>query len=288
MDDEAASRVAALLSHLQSLEYAIESCASYVVDERTTWTIVTLIEAWKVTLRLRLLGRVQPGRLTSSFSREPPREEWSQVVGKLSASLLKQRGGSALQQRPSADEVDRIAARLMRAGEIMHILQPLAYLALIHWVGRRAPCSAFSSLPAVLRRRLPWLTALALESGGLMLCTLGAHRLEQQQQQQQQRNGGSSQRRVCSVAAKENAAELRHRRALLLLFVARPSACAAARILVGHASRGGHTQTQSSGSGGGGGSLIGFCASQVVELLDALDRSCWARYFRTSEVHAVR
>ena len=36
MDDETASRLAALLANLQSFEYAIETFASFI-DERTTW-----------------------------------------------------------------------------------------------------------------------------------------------------------------------------------------------------------------------------------------------------------
>lgn len=282
MDDETASRLAALLANLQSFEYAIETFASFI-DERTTWAVATLMEAWKASLRLRLLRHVPTGQLMSSFRREPE-DNWSHVVTKLSSSLHKRAGSlaSARTQRtaPVVNESYQIAARLLRAGDIMHILQPITYLVLIHWLGRRAPSFA-SSLPPTARRRLPWLTALAMEGGGLMLCTIGAQWLEHTQRQQ--KNGGSSQRRASSEAVKQNAIELRHRRTLLLLFLARPSACAAAHILLGHASRNG-TSTGGGRSLGGLGSLGGFGASPVLELLDALDRSCWARYFRTSEV----
>ena len=47
-DDEVeASRIAALLSLLQSWDYAAESLTSHLIGERAGWTAVTLLEAWK-------------------------------------------------------------------------------------------------------------------------------------------------------------------------------------------------------------------------------------------------
>ena len=82
---EDASRLAALLSMLQSWDYVAESLTQHVVGERAGWIAVTLLEAWKATCRLRLLSHVKRGRLMSSFAPNEPHEAWSAVVHRLGA-----------------------------------------------------------------------------------------------------------------------------------------------------------------------------------------------------------
>ena len=68
-DDEVeASRLAALLGFLQSWDYAAESMAQHLIGERAGWALVTALEAWKASCRLRLLSHVGDGRLMGSFS----------------------------------------------------------------------------------------------------------------------------------------------------------------------------------------------------------------------------
>ena len=63
-DDVDASRLAALLALLQSWDYYAES-AVYPFGERAGWTIVTALEAWKASCRLRLLAHVDDGRMSA-------------------------------------------------------------------------------------------------------------------------------------------------------------------------------------------------------------------------------
>ena len=114
--------------------------------------------------------------------------------------------------------------------------------------------------------RMPWLVALGLEALGLQLCALGLRRLEQA------RSGGSSGSRLRGVAsasdARDNGRELHHRCALLALFLVRPAARVAIRKLLTYGLR--HR-------------LLGRWCATALELVDALETSLWARYFRTSE-----
>ena len=281
-DSLAASRLASLLSLLQNFDYVAESLAAGVVGERGGWTVVTLLEAWKATLRLRLLlGHAEPGRLMSSFApEEEAQESWYTVVRRVGATSSLRQRLAKLRDRGGSSEEDELEARrqaairLVRAGELLRIIQPVAYLVLIQL--QRVPAarplgpSASSTSPmramvlAALRRRLPWLVALALEACGLKLCDVGLKRLEET-------NGA----RLSAVgAANANEIEMRHRRALLTLFLVRPAARAAARIVLAHGAARSGTMA--------GRLLAGWCAT-ALDLVDSLETSCWSRYFRTSE-----
>ena len=280
-DDEVeASRIAALLSLLQSWDYVAESLSQHAIGERAGWTLVTLLEAWKAACRLRLLSYVKKGRLLCSFAPNQPQEEWASVVRRLGdaaappqgKTLRERLGGGGLEvgnryaRKPNSSE-ERSALWLMRAGELLHVLQPVAYLGLILMQRRRQQRGGVSGW---LAARRPWLVALALEFGGVQLCSLAMRRLEQQDLLAEP--GGLFRRPIVRPdVARENARELRHRKTLLKLFILRPAARAVARRC-----------SPPARSGGGQGRLARWCAA-ALDLIEMLESACWARYFRFQE-----
>eukprot|EP00966_Prymnesium_polylepis_P012310 282609-Prymnesium_polylepis.1 len=248
-----ASRLGALLSSLQSAEYVIEAAATRLAGEHGGWAAVTLLELWRTLCRLRLLLLMptRPTRLLRSVASDeqhtaPQVERWSSVVGRIGGdSQLRERARSSQLARsgarPSAvdGELTRRAPWLTArtAGELLHALQPLAYLLML--LAQRARARRGGSVSS-LAARLPWLTALAIEVIALRLCL---HRTAPQQATGQDATGllgtllgrraaddGAMQRD--EAVAREEAAELEHRRKLILLFLLRPAARAA--TLGGH------------------------------------------------------
>lgn len=278
-DNVEASRLAALLSFLQSWDYAAESLTQHALGERAGWAVVSILEVWKAACRLRLLLHVEQGRLMSSFALDEPQEEtWSTVVRRVGASsvgLRERASARAMGREQPADSDQRNALRLVRVGEVMHVLQPVVYLLLIQLQRRYvavprgvggATTSRFQLGDSAwwrhtCARRTPWLAALALEAGGLQLCALGLRRLER----------GRTAAAIASASdASDNARELRHRSQLLALFVVRPTARAAARRLLSAGVYRGHPR------------FARWCAA-ALDLVDTLETSLWARYFRTCE-----
>ena len=270
-DDEVeASRLAALLGFLQSWDYAAESMAQHLIGERAGWALVTALEAWKASCRLRLLSHVGDGRLMGSFSSSEGQETWSSVVRRVNtASSLRTRAGYGPIGRPQHEPFssERLAMLLLRAGDVLHVVQPVVYLSLIQLQrpGHVILSPRQSTWRLACSRSMPWLVAFALEASGLSLSSLGARLLEQ-----------SRAKGAVALAsagdAQHNARELHHRRALLALFVVRPAARAAARrLLTAGAARGQRHRRFAS-----------WCAA-ALELIDTLETSVWARYFRASE-----
>lgn len=305
------SRLAALLGVLQAWEYATETVVQHVVGERAGWAIVTMLEAWKASLRLRLLSHVTPGRLLSSFAPDDtPQESWSSVVRRISASsnlrarALRETGGdnsgsgdsnSGESSQAGGDWKQRAAWSLVRLGEALHVLQPVVYLALLQWqqrqlraaVARRGGVSSSSGAgffgggwQREGRRRMPWLVALALEAIGLQLCTLGLHQLSQQRRNlpvgPERKTSPATPRGRTSIAsttdALDNARELRHRWQLVALFLLRPAARAAARWMLAAGAATSERHRR----------FARWCTA-ALELVAALETSLWARYFRSCE-----
>ena len=275
-----ANRLAAILTLLQSCDYVAESASQYLLGDRGCWIVVTLLEAWKALCRLRLISHVAPGRLMSSFAPDddaPRDDDWSTVLSRLGSSAgsaLRQRAGSVRTNNGNGaqangtanghDAARRRAETLLRAGDALHVLQPIAYLVLIQATRPRRGLSTGGGLLAEWQRRLPWVAALALEAIGLQLSSAGLRQL------QAARPPAAEQQPASSTF--DNAREIQHRRQLLLLFLVRPAARAAAhRILAAGAGR-----------RGGGGRLARWCAA-ALELVATLETSPWARYFRTVE-----
>jgi hypothetical protein len=261
-----ASRLAALLGALQQLDYVAETLGQYIFGERAAWLLLTILEAWKALCRLRLLTHSQPGRLMSSFPRdEETQESWSSVIGRLSASTAL----SPLRKREHAASGgnhrsgSRTASWLLHTGEVLHVLQPLVYLALIQLQPSRHRSG--------WRRRAPWLFALVMEAAGLQLCSMGLRQAERERLA----TGGYARIGAPAVDAEENARELRHRLTLVVLFLARPAARAAARRVLSAGAR--------AGSGRPGGGYLASCCAAALELVDQLETAPWARYFRTAE-----
>ena len=276
-DDVDASRLSALLGFLQSWDYAAESLAQHLIGERAGWALVTVLEAWKASCRLRLLSHVGDRRLMGSFASSEGQEAWSSVVRRVNAaSGLRERAGYAAiraggQPPHEPFSSERMATLLLRVGDVLHVVQPVVYLSLIQLQRPgRTPLSAASprhtaAWRLACSRSMPWLVAFALEAAGLQLSSLGAYVLEQ-----------SRAKGAVALAsagdAQHNARELQHRRALLALFVVRPAARAAARRLLEACAARGQRHRR----------FASWCDT-ALELVDALETSVWARYFRTSE-----
>ena len=165
-----ASRLGALLSVLQSFDFIVESLTRSLPNKLTGWVLVTVIEAWKAACRIRLLSTRAPGQLLSSFSLEQDRQPLVSVVQQLRtvASTLRSRLGHA-----KRDTIDDCSTLSLRVGEVLHAVQPVAYLVLLLVQMRGA-----NFLSHGWRRRLPWLTALALEVVSVQLCSIGVRHAE--------------------------------------------------------------------------------------------------------------
>lgn len=260
----------AMLSTLQSLDYLAETLAPMLGDGAGA-ALVTLLEAWKCACRARLLHVTAQGEMLRSFAPEPQneRESLTSVVRRLRSErrVATGRGDGEAEGREaeSGDRSNAIAHRMIRAGDLMHVLQPLAYVALLLAQLRGARCLSLG-----WRRRLPWLAALALEVAGLQLCTLGVRRLAQQAASDEagHRLAASRTPPSSSLLARQNALELQHRRQLLLLLLLRPSARAAVRRVL-------------EGSGSARPVLRpGSWRHASLEMLSTLETAIWARYWR--------
>ena len=113
-----ASRLAALLAFLASWDYAAESLAQHLLGESAGWAVVTALEAWKATVRVRLLAHVDHGRLMSSFASSAPQEAWSSVVRRLGASsdLRTRAAGAARGAGPSSGSGSSWLRKRIRKG----------------------------------------------------------------------------------------------------------------------------------------------------------------------------
>ena len=108
---------------------------------------------------------------------------------------------------------------------------------------------------------MPWLAALTLEAGGLQLCAIGLRRIDQ----------ARASSAISSIGdARDNTRELEHRAQLVALFLVRPAVRAAARRLLTAGLHRGYPR------------FARWC-NAALDLVDALETSLWARYFRTSE-----
>ena len=253
------ARLGALLSNLQSLDYLVESLGSALGD-RVGWALVTLLEAWKCACRVRLLRLSAPGELLRSFgSEEQERDSLVGAVKRLRAvaSPYERRAGVG----DSDGGLDDGGGHAMiRAGDLLHVLQPLAYVALLLAQLRGADC-----LSRGWRRRLPWLAALTIEIAGLQLCSAGVRRLEERGAQHRM-SSASIPRALSKGDAQLNALELRHRRGLVLFLLLRPAARAAARrLLEASAARS---------------PAAGSWRHTSLEMMDHLETAIWARYWR--------
>lgn len=250
------SRLGALLAVLQSFD-SYETLAEWVAGKRGGLVALTVLEAWKASLRLRRLCLMEPGRLMQSFAPGgTPEETFSSILKRLgSASPLRLRVGS-LSAPPVAPE--RCSAlRMLVAGETLHVLQPLVYLVLLQLCGARIG----TRLLGRRVRYLPWLTALAMEAGSLALCLRSVRSLQQQQLT------ATAIRRESH--GRDNEFELQHRRRLLVFFLARPAARAAAVHMLSAGAAAARRRGRPS-------SML----ESALELVRTLETAIWARYFR--------
>lgn len=282
-----ASRLGALLGTLQSGELLFESLSEQLLGGSGAWTVATLLEAWKTLCRLRLLLlhsqqqalSSEPVRLLRSLAPDgrPEAEQWVSAVRSVGgSSRLRERAAladgrwaaAAEALSPPGASLPRRApsAVLAGVGELLHVLQPLAYLLLLVSLGRGR---AGASGGGPLRRRLPWLVALALEGGALALCAEAVKRASRREP------GGAaaaSRTSSCSLASDANELELRHRRMLVLLLLLRPAARVATRAALARLA------ARAAGSPGRG--LLGGWCAFALELVDSLEASPAFRYFR--------
>lgn len=70
LEDAAASNLASILEHLQTVDIYVEALADSVAGASGWWSAVTGLELWKVVCRLRLLGLQPSGRLMRSLLTE--------------------------------------------------------------------------------------------------------------------------------------------------------------------------------------------------------------------------
>ena len=192
-----ASRIASLIGVAQSAETVVEVLAGMLLGERSRERLLTLLEAYKATCRLRLL-RLQPaGSLVHSL---PPQSGGaagrhslggrSELSVRAGAPTALQDGGLARWPRASlragacSDTVAAAAAAtaagaplspaVLRLGEVLHIVAPVMHLLLVQLFPSPS-AGAGSSRRAGARVWLPWLAALLLDSLALALCRAGTY-----------------------------------------------------------------------------------------------------------------
>ena len=263
-DEEEASSCGKLLEVLQSVDFVFESLLTPLLSsDRASWTLATLLEAWKAACRLRLLAMTEPGHLLRSQrgAEAVQREALLDVARRVAtaASPLQFRAGGrcyATTRAAAARESGGLTA--MRAGEWLHVLQPTVYIAMV-----LAQLNGVRCLTSGWRRRLPYLTALIMELVGLQLCVRGWRQLQRERTPQA--------RALATRGAQTNERELVHRRTLLALFLLRPAVreavCRALSTMV--ASRRLPW-------------LAAWCRG-ALEMGEILERAIWARGFRTME-----
>lgn len=266
------SRLGAIISALQSAEYLLETVATRLVGAHGGWTVVTLLESWRAACRLRLLSLQQGSPLLlSTVTEEVGGGRWSSVASRIGARVsLRERASKLAQESGCSSEhvrTDLTTARTL--GELLHILQPLAYLLmlLVQRTRRQTPQGRDPSRLHALATRLPWLVSLSLETIALYLCSkcsgVPARHIARVGSAVSSL-GGSVER----VPPRE-AAELAHRWKLALLFLLRPGARAATRALLVCLSK-----RRSPAA-------IRGSFRHALELIDSLDETCAFRYFRT-------
>ena len=196
-----ASRIASLIGVAQSAETVVEMLAGMLLGERSRERLLTLLEAYKASCRLRLL-RLQPaGSLMHSL---PPQSGYrpigagghslggrSDLSVRAGAPTALQDGGLARWPRASpragacsdagahaATEAAAVGAplspALLRLGEVLHILAPVLHLLLVQLLPSPTAGAGGSRRPGA-RVWLPWLTALLLDALALTLCRAGTY-----------------------------------------------------------------------------------------------------------------
>ena len=280
------SRLGVLISTLQSAEYLLETAATRIAGDHGGWAVVTLLEFWRATCRLRLL-RLQPRQpeqlLQSVFVEEASNgERWANVASRIGASSpLRHRasllaGEGSSNTDPNRSQVQENWLSKHTVGELLHILQPLAYLLmlLVVRVHARAPHSSrrLGGWQA-LAVRMPWLTALSIELVALRLCSRSCAPSgpDATPQHAYPLNGQCNGRAAATkVDVAPEVTEFAHRQKLALLFLLRPAARTITRSLLVHISK-----SSPEGSTTQNWSML------TLELIDSLDASCAFRYFRT-------
>ena len=263
----AAAQNGSVLAMLQSVEYATDTLAG-CIGEGAGWTLVTLIEAWKCACRYRLLQLTAPGELLRSFVSEgKERKTLASAVQRLRTSMAPFEHVCAVD--PLAVAAAERDTYLVRIGEVLHVVQPFAYILLLLAQQRGA-----SSLSDGWRRRLPWLVAIGLEIVSLQLCALGTARLEASQQPQRQlrapRPASALVLNTSIPLHAPNRIELRHRRLLLAYLILRPLARVMAKRML---ERGLPPATPA-------GAHSASWRQAPLEALTLLETAIWARYWR--------
>ena len=217
---ERAAKLGALLQSLQAVDVYLVAAAE-LLGERAQWLIVCTLELWKAACRLRLLALQPRGRLLASTCETGTGPAgWVDALRRVGgASALRERaaavGGGAATRAGSplrgaatpvtAESAANGARDWSRLGDVIHVLQPIAYLGALQVCGPDRPSMRRC---APWPRAIPWLVAVASDAAALALCSRA-------------RQPSGNRASTCSPA---NSAELAHRRRLLLFLLLRPGA----------------------------------------------------------------
>ena len=290
-----ASRIASLIGVAQSAETVVEMLAGMLLGERSRERLLTLLEAYKASCRLRLL-RLQPaGSLMHSL---PPHNGYrpigagghslggrSDLSVRAGAPTALQDGGLARWPRASpragacndAGAAHAAAAAaavgaplspaLLRLGEVLHILAPVLHLLLVQLLPSPTAGAGGWRRPGA-RVWLPWLTALLLDTLALTLCRAGTYAPPGY------RPIGPAGRTELLVPwrlpaasfSADNLDELRHRRSLVALFLLRPTSLLLLRRLLQALSPGrAHAGGDAGDEGSGGGGAMAQLLAQLID-----------------------
>lgn len=198
------SRLAALISLIQSSTLLAEGAADMLAGRSCMWAVIALLEGWVASCRLRLLALQEPEHLmVSSGAAASSQDRWSLAFRKIRAGMRPGAPLGAACSQPCAmqRQADLNAAASRRLGEVIHILQPVLHLLVLR-LTRSCAGSAGDPRLAAEQPWAPWLSAVLVEVLSLRLCSLGTPA------------GGPS--------GASNKAELRHRHGLLFQLFLRP------------------------------------------------------------------